>query len=75
MDGRADALFGIQKILVLVHLHRSPCEHYWSKEFKKFSMVGNVSSVLENMAEHVYAEFVQVRTSSYAEFVRVNILV
>ena len=38
-------------------------------------MVGNVSSVLENMAEHVYAEFVQVRTSSYAEFVRVNILV
>ena len=66
---------GFKKSLVLAHLHRSPCELYWGKEFKKFSMVGHVSSVLQNMAEHVYAEFVQVRTSSYAEFVRVNILV
>ena len=66
---------GLKKSFVLAHLHRSPCEHYWGKEFKKFSMVGNVSSVLQNMAEHVYAKFVQVRTSSYAEFVRVNILV
>ena len=74
-DQRADALLEIQKILALAHLHRSPCELYWGKEFKKFSMVAHVSSVLQNMAEHVYAKFVQVRTSSYAEFVRVNILV
>ena len=34
-------------------------------------MVDHVSSVLQNMAEHVYAKFVQVRTSSYAEFVSI----
>ena len=67
--------WGFKKILVLAHLYRSPCELYWGKEFKKFSMVDHVSSVLQNMAEHVYAKFVQVRTSSYAEFARVNILV